>query len=298
MTAARREPLAPAEARGQPVAVHGDVEGPVFADAAGQDVPDREVQDRRRLDHGRRELQRHVHGHLGRAGRGPGPRRSRPCSAGWPRPAAAAGPRPGMARVAAASTSPTRMVKAATIIRSPVAAAWANCELYWMDSTLIGRDQQGPERIAQVLQGVVHQAPDQGLFDLGELAVRVSAGPRGRRACGPPRTGPTGSGTGSPLGRRHLRGCKAPWRSSTAGTRRIRRRSSSAPDSEVTRDFTRTLAVSWVPHWRAKVSNAISRTPGVFAGERGGTAEVVDLTVPVFVRSRGCSGSRYRHVGT
>ncbi len=43
----------------------------------------------------------------------------------------------GMASVAGAGVSPTKMVKPMTTMRSVVAAAWANWELYWMLSTAL-----------------------------------------------------------------------------------------------------------------------------------------------------------------
>ena len=50
----------------------------------------------------------------------------------------------GIARVAGAGDSPTRISNEATIMRSLFAAAWANCELYWKPPTEIGATRSDP----------------------------------------------------------------------------------------------------------------------------------------------------------
>ncbi|OEI69816.1 hypothetical protein Cus16_0432 [Curtobacterium sp. ER1/6] len=165
----------------------------------------------------------------------------------------------GSASVPGATRSPTRIEKDATIIRSPFCAAWANWLLNWKPPVVTSCARRPPNeyrRSSRASSTILRtRACSMGV----KVRSGVGSGFDAPSACDTHVSAASSGTCSTPFGAVSAIG------SSTMPVRAGREAAYSSyvvssTCSHVTWLTARTLAVSCVPHWRANVSNASSRT--------------------------------------
>ena len=136
--------------------------------------------------------------------------------------------------------------------------------------------QQGAQGVVQVLECLVHQAAHQGLLDAGELAFGHLGGGGAAEHVGDPVQRVRGGELDDGARGRGPRPRRAPWRWPAAVRRRSRRRTASSTYSRVTWDMHPDLGRQLGSPLAGKGLEGKFEHARVFAGQRGGPAEVID----------------------